>query len=83
MLKKFSGARIFLKSPLVCSNLFLVHITNNIVIILIIYIVLGDKACRIFFRHVSLAGIFCLGTVSPPPVISNGPSLITLPTPNL
>ena len=37
---------------------------------------LGITACKIFFRHVSLAGIFCGGTVSPPPVISSGPSLL-------
>ena len=36
----------------------------------------GNTACRIFFRQVSLAGIFILGIVTPPPVISNGPSLI-------
>ena len=44
---------------------------------------LGITACRIFFRHVSLAGIFCGGTVSPPPVISNGPSLITFVKPEV
>ena len=48
-MKKFSGARIFLKSPLFCSNLFLVHITNNIVIILIIYIVFRRQSLQDFF----------------------------------
>ena len=37
---------------------------------------LGITACRIFFRQVSLAGIFFGGIVTPPPVIPNGPSLI-------
>ena len=36
---------------------------------------LGITACRIFFRQVSLAGIFVLGIVTPPVVISNGPPL--------
>ena len=38
---------------------------------------LGVTACRIFFRQVCLAGIFFSEIVTPPPVISNGPSLST------
>ena len=36
---------------------------------------LADHCLQDFFRQVSVAGIF-LGIAIPPPVISNGPSLI-------
>ena len=43
---------------------------------------LDITACRVFLDTFPLQDFF-FGELSPPPVISNGRSLITLPTPNL